>query len=196
MSTRSSKPKDSSHAGSMGNLSEDELRDLTERSKYCYDLVNSWISNNDNKVSVSCAVLTVAFGVISYLSGKSVSCDYAPTNSWCVTVHTICFLLSFIVISISIILFSLAIIPNLSSNDKLKKCPIFFGDIASLPEDEYKKKVIRATTTDFIDELMHETHLNAGICLRKMCLFRTGMVFSFIANGLAILSFVAHIFMY
>ena len=196
MSTEHAKTKASSHAGSMGNLSVDELSALTDRSKYCYDLVNSWIGNNDNKVSVSCAVLTGVFGVISFLSERIAHSESVPIHSYWVQIHTVCFLLSLFVMGISIILFSIAIIPNLCANGESKKYPIFFGDIALLSYDEYEKKVTKATITDFIDELSHETHLNSKICFRKMRLFRAGMISSLLAIGLAILSFVAHILMY
>ena len=42
--------------------------DAVEQAKYCYDLVNNWIGNADNKVSVSCVVFTGGFGVITFLS--------------------------------------------------------------------------------------------------------------------------------
>ena len=178
------------HTGSMHQLSKEEVAGLSERSKYTFDLVNKWIENNDNKVSASCAVLTGVFGVISFLSERFGKTDSSVTKPCWEGIHNTCFILSLIVMGIATVLFCLAIIPNLKSNNngKSKKLPLFFGDIASLSIDDYKKKVIRSSDIDFINELILETHMNSGICLKKMKKFKTGMVLSLVAIILAILS--------
>lgn len=199
MSKENSSTNRGSHSGSMSQQSADELKGLSERSKYVFDLVNSWIENNDNKVSVSCAVLTGAFGVVTFLSERLIKSDASTaTNSCWAYTHSLSFYSSLIAMGIAIVLFCFAIMPKLNSNgtSSNKKYPLFFRDIASLSIDEYKKKVLKSTETDFINELILETHINSGICLRKMRLYKAGVIFSLIAIGLAILSFVSHFLMY
>lgn len=44
-----------------------------KRIDYCekiYSQVNSWIENADNKVSVSCGILTGVFAIITFLAEK------------------------------------------------------------------------------------------------------------------------------
>ena len=45
----------------------DDQGKRTERNKYVYELVNNWIGNADNKVSVSCGIFSGVFVVISFL---------------------------------------------------------------------------------------------------------------------------------
>ena len=198
MSKTQSKPNHDIHAGSMGQLNADELNKLSERSKYAYDLVNSWIGNNDNKVSVSCAVLTGAFGVISFLSERAFT-NTVPSSAstFCIWVHSISFYLSLVLMTIAIFLFCCALIPKLESTSgkKSKKYPIFFGDIALTKVEDYKKMVLKSSDADFISELSLETHANSKICLTKMKKYRAGMITSLFAIIFSIISYVARTMM-
>ena len=169
--------------------------------KYIYDLVNSWIGNADNKVSVSCGIFTGVFGVITFLSEKIT--NYDSVNSCYETVYCISFVLSIIAFLLSIFFYVWAINPNLGKsglkkNGKVsaKKYPIFYGDINNLSVDDYKKVMNRAEEHDLINELLLETHYNSHICYLKMIRYRCGLWLSFAAVVMSIVSWCFHLLMY
>lgn len=52
------------------DTSNDETTKAIERNKFLYQLVNGWIGNADNKVSIFCGVFTVIFGILTFLSDQ------------------------------------------------------------------------------------------------------------------------------
>ena len=177
-----------------------ELSSKTEESKYIYDLVNRWIENADNKVSVSCGVFGGVYGILAFLgeriTGQSIKQD------WFRTTAMICFFASAIIMGISIFFYVLAINPNLISKSKKTKqghkryYPVYYGDIAGMELDHYLKAVNKVNTTSFIDEIQREIHINSRICLRKMKRYRIGIWTSFAAIILATISLAARYLMY
>ena len=172
-----------------------------ERSKYVYEQVTGWIENADNKVSVSCGIFTGAFGVFTFLAERYVT---APENAiidecWrCL--YKISFILSLIAMAVSVFFYAKAIIPNLRSSGNAeptkKKYPIFYGDISSLKIEEYHNRMAKGTDKDFDDELVLESWFNSGICMKKMKLYKVGVIASIVAIGLAAVSFISHFLMY
>lgn len=154
-----------------------------EQSQYVYDLVNKWIENADNKVSISCGVFGVVYGILLFLAerikGGSVNHDFLRTIS------QVCFIASAIIIGVSILFFVLAMNSNLCSNGKDKETkgktyyPIYYGDIAGMDFDQYLKTVNSAESSCFHEEIHREIHFNSGICLRKMKRYRIGIWTSF-----------------
>ena len=61
-------------------LQSDEKPDdnILERSKYVYEQINGWITNADDKVSVSCGIFAGAFGVISFLAEQHIKTPDNP----------------------------------------------------------------------------------------------------------------------
>lgn len=95
-----------------------------ERSKYVYEQVNGWIENADNKVSVSCGIFTLAFGVLSFLAERYVIVPDNPDINECWrTIYKASFMLSLFVMALAVVFYAISIIPNLKSNGKsqLKK---------------------------------------------------------------------------
>ncbi len=175
-------------------------KSLMERCKYNYDLVNMWIGNADNKVGVFCGVYSVAFGVITFLSTQYGKLAKQPEINQCWQVlYKAGFVISIIFIAVAIAFYTKAIIPNLKSNNKAPLCktyPIYYGDIASLGSDNYKKLIQDGKEGDFIEELILETHFNSQICRKKMENFKIGVICSSIALGLAFFCYFAHYMMY
>lgn len=172
-----------------------------EHSKYVYEQVNRWIEDADNKVNVSFGIFTGVFGIFTFLANRYV---FAPDNpvineSWHL-VYRWSFYLSLFVMAIAFAFYTRAIIPNLKSNEKnkqtQKKYPLYFGDIHSLKFEDYQKLMERASDKDFNDELIHECWYNANICLKKMRLYKAGVIASIVAIGVAAVSFVAQFLMY
>lgn len=177
--------------------------DELDQRKFCYELVNSWIANADNKVSVSCGIFTGVFGVINFLADKYVKVPQDPViNELWHTVFRILFIISLVAMGIAIFFYVLAISPNLKSNSKTekeakdKKFPIYYGDISGLSDNEYAGKMNKATVDDMIDEIQRETQSNANICMKKMKRYRRGLWTSFTAIILAGGAWAAHYLMY
>ncbi len=181
--------------------SVEDKDDALERSKYVYELVNGWIGNADNKVSVSCGIFSGVFGVVSFLAQNYIKepNDGAVVNGCLRTIYKYSSVISLILMGIAIFFFVLAIIPNLkkSGNDGEKKvCPIFYGDISKMPLDEYRRLMSETAEKHFQEELITETYQNAKICMNKMKRYKMGVRIAFIAIIVAGISFASHFFMY
>jgi len=172
-----------------------------ENCKYGYDLVNSWIGNADNKVSVSCALLTGIFGVINFLSDRISGNDQSAGLLG--YIYYICFVSSLIFIGVSITFFIFAINPNLGSSGNkgktkktVKKYPIFFGDIDEMELGEYKNIMYKASYKDLIDELLTETHYNSKIATKKMTNYRNGLRIAYVAVIFALIGWAVRFLMF
>ncbi len=172
-----------------------------KRVDYCekiYSQVNSWIENADNKVSVSCGILTGVFAVIAFLAEREAKGNVI--NYCWHQLYKISFCLSMLVMGIAILFYVFAINPNLGSVSKSdskgtnkKRFPLFFGDIAKIPIDEYKKLMKKGEEKDYLEELLVEIHYNSVVCNEKMKRFRWGLWMSFAAIGIAAFSWVFHV---
>lgn len=173
--------------------------DMLDRCKYVFDQVNSWISNADTKVSISCGIFTGVFGVITFLAERIKEPTATITiNDCCQCIYRVSFVLSLVIMGISILFYVLAINPNLKSNETgtKKKVPIFYGDIDKLCNCKYKEAILNASEKDFFDEILNEAHFNSAICTRKMRMYKNGLWLSFAAVGMAAISWIAHFLMY
>lgn len=186
-------------AGAHPNSKDDGER--VERSKYVYNLVNGWIENADNKVSVSCGIFTGVFAVITFLAEhyKSVPDNTVVNECWrCLYKGS--FIISLVVMSTAIILYAKAIIPNLKSCGTAmptqKTYPIFYGDIHALQFKEYKDLMSKGKDGDFANELILESWYNSGICMRKMRWYKAGVISSLIAIAFSFLNLLSHFLMY
>ena len=161
--------------------------------KYCYDLVNSWINNADSKITVATSVSVGLFSVITYLSDR-IQISYYSNPSFVYVImmcsYRIFPIIGFVLLLISILFYSRALSPNLKSNDEdHNKCyPLFFGDISSEDLDKYKRKMHYSNDSDFLEELIYETHFNSRLCSKKMKSFKLGFIFSILSVVLAILT--------
>ncbi len=103
----------------MGTPQKRDLEDngcKLERSKYVYELVNSWIENADNKVGISCGIFTGVFGVFAFLSGRIVPTSLV--NEFWKVAYRWSFAISLVTMLVSILFYVLAINPNLGKSGK------------------------------------------------------------------------------
>ena len=103
----------------------------------------------------------------------------------------------------SILYYVLAINPNLGKsgekkdgNIPKKKFPVFYGDIADMDLEKYKKTFNQSTEIDMINELQAEIHFNSSICITKMKRYKVGLWLSFIAIMFALGSWAARFLMF
>lgn len=149
-----------------------------ENSKFCYEQINHWISNADNKVNISCAVFTVVFTAFSFISGFVIS---SPADPIMLYVYRLLMFVSLVLFFFSVMFYARALSPNLMSiqNDTSNnKYPIFFMDVADMELDEYKSQISISTENDFIDELCQEIWINSQICKKKMINYKQGIKLS------------------
>ena len=131
--------------------------------------------------------------VITYLSDR-IQISYYSNPSFVYVImmcsYRIFPIIGFVLLLISILFYSRALSPNLMSNDEdHNKCyPLFFGDISSEDLDKYKRKMHYSNDSDFLEELIYETHFNSRLCSKKMKSFKLGFIFSILSVVLAILT--------
>lgn len=171
-----------------------------ERNKYVYEQINGWIVNADNKVSISCGIFSGVFGVITFLTER-ITAQGTKNVCWR-TINQMFFVGSLILMLVSILFYIMAINPNLGKSGKKKdgtikkkQYPIYFGDIAEMSLDEYKRTINQASEADIIYELQNETHYNSRICSKKMKRYRIGLWLSFAAILFALGSCAARFLM-
>ena len=189
-----------------GNKQSDQQKvavkeNILESNKYVYEQINGWIENADNKVNTSCAIFTGVFGVITFLAQtyEKSNPDGTQINECLRSLYKISLVASLVVLGIALFFYVKAIFPNLDSGgnkSEKKYFPIFYGDISALSADEYKQLMNTATSKQFRDELVNETHQNAKICMEKMQSYKLGLKWSLFAIVLSAVSFLAHYFMY
>ena len=172
-----------------------------ERSKYVYGLVNGWIENADSKVGISCGIFTGVFGIVSFLAERYVKePKNAVINECWRYLYKVSFISSCIAIVVAVIFYAMAVTPNLKSSGNKKpiqkKYPLFYGDISALKFTKYRALMEKGTEKDFVDELILESWTNSGICMRKMKLYKAGVILSIVAVLLALLSMASHFLMY
>lgn len=182
------------------NLAEETDKGL-ERNKYVYELVNGWIENADNKVSISCGLFTGVFGVVTFLAERYIEVPNNPVvnESWRI-LYKGSFIVSLFIMALAVFFYAKAIIPNLKSTgvkkDDKKKYPVFYGDIQSLNLKNYQELLKKGNDKEFNDEIVCETWHNSGVCMKKMLRYRRGVVLSIIAIAFAFLSLLGHFMMY
>lgn len=173
---------------------EDTIRTADiEQQKYIYGLINGWIENADAKVSISCAVFTGVFGVITFLAEYFVKDAFVSSGGDCRScIRTACLVASVVTILLATVCYAKAIIPNLNSNDVIgqvnKKYPIFYGDISSIKLEDYQEKMREGKDQDIADELVLEIWYNSKICINKMVWYKRGVQCSLVAIAFATLS--------
>lgn len=187
----------------VNNPREAWMRKRIELAKYVHEQVDIWIENADTKVGVSCGLFLGAFGVVSFLSEH-----YAPTSDpnvqvkinecWSIA-HGVFMVGGLVFMGAALLLYALSITPNLKSSatcERKKSFLLFYGDIAKVSIEEFTKSMIKARERDFLHEIINETYHNAGICHKKMKLYRVAVWFSVAAILLALCSWVARMLMY
>ena len=178
-----------------GRKPADETEKSLEHIKYVYDLVNGWIENADNKVSISCGLFVGVFGVVTFLAERFPNNPVVDDCWKCL--FKVSFVLGLIAMGFSVYFYAMAIIPNLKStstqNASKKKYPVFYGDINTYELIEYQELMKKGNDKEFNDEIVCETWYNSRVCMKKMLRYRRGVISSLIAIAFAFLSLLAHI---
>ena len=160
---------------------EEEINhsDYTKEDAYkTLEIINSWISNIDTKVSFSLALIgvlsTLIFGseLPSAFSRIGEVSKLSELNGGeiigAILVSTL-----YILSLISIISFMLAITARVKSESNNPSI-FFFGSISSMSLSQYKQKINEVSINGIIEDLQEQIHTNSKICTKKVKFYNIG----------------------
>ena len=183
----------------MKRIEEDMNQNDIECNKYVLELVNSWISNADEKISIACGISSVVFAVIAFGAENFLGkIQVKETNGVLMILFYIMVIVAGLMFLSGLWFYFWALNPNLTSAKNPIRKPqysIFYEDIKKFHNvDDYIKCVSQASVQDFNTEVLQEIYINSNICSKKMRRFKLGMWFSVIAIAAAVLGSVFYYF--
>lgn len=178
---------------------------LLERSKYSLDLINTWITSADSKISTSCGIVSVVVAVLVFVAENILSkIDRAngAIEPW-KTLFIITAAGSVITFILSLFFHLLALSPkffagkNTGDQSKNKKCNIFYEDIKDYKDaEDYISAVRKISENQFVDDVLRETYYNSKICSTKMHRFKIGLWTAFASIVLILICALCYFQMY
>ena len=167
--------------------------DVDELFKYNLDLINSWISNMDTKVSISCGIFSVILAVIvftaeNYFNAFDIN---DAKNKWLLSGFFISAITAAVFFVASIICHFIAITPSLLGKNKKEKAQfsIFYGNISRYETvEDYLKDAEKAKAEDFKIEIRKEIYYNSFICTKKVQKFKVAVVMGLISIAITLIS--------
>jgi len=145
------------------------------------EMINSWISNIDTKVSFALALTGVLIGFIfstglpSALKRVSEVTKLAELSGGEI-IGAILVCLLYIVSFISILCFMLAIISRVKNMNNALSI-FFFGSISGMELQNYKDRANQITEKEIIEDLEEQIHTNSRICSQKAKWYNKGIKF-------------------
>lgn len=192
------RPCDQQLTGEMNldhEIEAQRTKERIERNKYTLDLVNLWINNVDNKISMAFAILSAILALIVFVTEDHLSqIEFQGVNSCSLCCVKGFALASGLLFLVSVLCFIMCIIPRFDMEKAGgKKYSIFYDEIKNF--DNYRDYIdacIDANAEIFNQELEKEIYFNSCICSKKMRFFRKGII----CSGLSILSAVVAALIY
>ncbi|MDD2371625.1 MAG: DUF5706 domain-containing protein [Firmicutes bacterium] len=134
-----------------------------------HNLVISWISNVDFKISIA----TVLLSIILYQNSFSgIYKDFYLSDHW----YRHIVLVYFFVMVLSLMLFLCGLLGRLSiRKNKNIKSLIFFGSISGMEFKEYKKAIKESEEDRILTDLIEQTYINSKICKTKFIFYNLGL---------------------
>ena len=160
-------------------------KDLIEINRQNLDRVILWIQNADTKASI---VLAFNGGLMVFLAGKVYDAKSLFQYAFCsgpLLLLLLCaiFFIAFFCFSIYFALRTL--LPSTSPTAKNKL--MFFGTIAGLSEEEFKKKALSLGEDEALENLVEQTYINSKIARDKFDNLKKSWKFLIGAGMLALL---------
>jgi hypothetical protein len=149
--------------------------------------VHEWIKAADQKASIFLGfqgvIISLLFSDIFYwLKGNMSQFSF----------YDVLFLISGIVlVGYSLYKSVSAIIPRLKNHNG-KKSLTYFGDIARLELEDFRKKIKSVSGADYENELIDQIHISSKIAVRKHYQFRDSVITFF--AGMVLLAFIYLLF--
>lgn len=128
-----------------------------------------WVARYDTRISFIAGICIAMLGVLAGIGSKTqiwLPCVYIP------------FSVAGLLLLASLICIYFGQYPTTSSpNSSL----LFFGSIADLKFAEFQKGFKNLSTEDYLDDLLHQTHVNAGILKKKFLFLKTSLILLLLA---------------
>ena len=141
-----------------------EIEKKIDRSEKNLQRKLEWISRYDTRIAFVSGIAIAMLGVLASASGLIVKWE-------CFTYFI--FGLASILLLLSLIFIYFGLYPKIKSpNTSL----LFFGTIADMKFDEFKKKFKDITDEEYLDDLLCQTHINAEILKKKFSSLKTSLV--------------------
>ncbi|MBU5294443.1 hypothetical protein KQH90_10420 [Anaerosalibacter bizertensis] len=145
------------------------------------EMINTWISNIDTKVSFALAFSGVLIGSV-FSTGlpnalkriSEVSKLKELNGGEIIGAILVCIL--YVISFMSILYFMLAIIARIK-NPNNPQSVFFFGSIATMKLLEYKTKVNSMSQQEILEDLEEQIHINSMICNKKVKYYNIGIRF-------------------
>ncbi len=168
---------------SQNNIQEENRRQaFTKDDAYqSLNMINTWISNIDTKISFALALAGVIIGIIFSTGlpdalqrvGK-VSKLSELYGGEIIAAVLVCLL--YIASFLSILYFMLSIIARVKNLNNTPSI-YFFGSISVMDLQDYKYKVNNITEQEIIEDLEEQIHTNSKICNEKSKCYNRGIKF-------------------
>lgn len=143
------------------------------------EMINTWISNLDTKVSFALALVGVLIGVIfseglpnafQRISEVSKLAELNGGEIIAALLVGVLYLTSFC----SVYNFMMAIIARIKNENNAPSI-FFFGSIGAMGLQNYKDKVNHLTETQLLEDLEEQIHTNSKICSKKAKWYNKGI---------------------
>lgn len=124
----------------------------------------NWIGRHDTRIAFVAGFSIAMLGVLARASASIVVWD------WCLY---LVFSLAALLLFISLALVYLSQYPKTESRNSSLN---FFGTIAALKLDEFKKRFKERTNEEYLDDLLSQIHINAEILNKKFSYLKSSLV--------------------
>jgi hypothetical protein len=131
------------------------------------DRLLDWISRYDNRATLLFTLDTAMVGTLALRMNASVQNEYGAL-----------LLLTFTLLGISILGTAFTIFPRLKSPTESL---LYFGSIAKMEKKNFRDLFKTKTTTEYLDDLLAQCHINAKILDFKFKVFRISLIFTMVA---------------
>lgn len=145
------------------------------------EIINTWISNMDSKVSFALTLIGVLSTLI-FSSGLPIAFKRVSEVSKLgelsggEIIGAVLVIVLYISSFVSIILFMLAITARVK-NENNNQSIFFFGSIASMGLSEYKEKIKETSEDNIVEDLQEQIYTNSKICSQKVKFYNIGNKF-------------------
>lgn len=143
------------------------------------EMINTWISNIDTKVSFALSIAGVLIGFVfskgmpsAFKRVGEVSKLAELNGGEIIAAILVCAL--YIVSFISILYFMLAILARIKNSSNVQSI-FFFGSVANQNLLDYQAKLNQMSEKDIIEDLEEQIHTNSLICSKKAKYYNIGV---------------------
>ena len=145
------------------------------------EMINTWISNIDTKISFALALAGVLIGIIfgkGFPKALQRICEVSKLAelSGGEIIASILVCLLYIVSFLSIVSFILAIIAHMKNLNNASSI-FFFGSVGKMSLQDYMEKVCQMSEEQIIRDLEEQIHTNSRICSQKAKWYNIGIKF-------------------